>query len=161
MTPVSNGAAEGEAVLRDELASCRLLLTLSMVVIGSRDEVEILRIATTTVPSLGGCRTEAVHLDGDWRLVGSVGRPDNADRLHAQLATLDRSGGAVDVDGTGWAWAYHLVGSDGMAGHLVVGCDTEPEPHHRFLLNVLVQHTGVALVNARSHAREQAGATRE
>lgn len=65
MTHASNHAADREAALRDELASPRPLLALSIVMIGGSDEAEILRIATTTVPSLGGCRTEAVHFDGD------------------------------------------------------------------------------------------------
>lgn len=32
-----------------------------------RDEAEILRMATTAVPSLGGCRVEGVYLDNDWQ----------------------------------------------------------------------------------------------
>jgi sugar diacid utilization regulator len=161
MTRAGNHAADREAALREELASFRPLLALSMVMIGSRDETEILRIATTSVPSLGGCRTEAIHLDGEWQVVGPVDRPDNAAGLLTQLAALDPSGGAVDVDGAGWAWAYPLISLDDMAGHLVVRCDTEPEPHHQFLLNVLVQQTGAALVNTRLHAREEASAERE
>jgi hypothetical protein len=39
--------------------------------------------------------------------------------------------------------------------------DTEPEPHHQFLPDVLVQQAGVALVNARLHMRERASAERE
>lgn len=53
------------------------------------------------------------------------------------------------MDGAGWAWAYPMVSQADMAGHLVVSGDTEPEPHHQFLLTVLVQLAGVALVNAR------------
>ncbi len=43
------------------------LLALSMVMTSSRDETEILHIATTAVPSLGGCRVGAVYLDGGWQ----------------------------------------------------------------------------------------------
>jgi GGDEF-like domain len=56
---------------------------------------------------------------------------------------------------------YPLVSLDDMGGYLVVSLDTEPEPHYQFLLNVLVQQTGAALVNARLHARERASAERE
>ncbi len=56
MTPV----AGHEAALRGQLASFRPLLALSMVMTGSRDDTEILRIATTAVPSLGG------HGDTPW-----------------------------------------------------------------------------------------------
>jgi DNA-binding PucR family transcriptional regulator len=159
MTHSAEGAA-GQA-LRDQLASFRPLLTLSMVMTSSRDEFEILRIATTAVPSLGGCRLEAVYLDGNWWSVGSVNRPANADVLHAQFAALGRAGGAVDVEGAGWAWAYPLVSLDDMRGYLVVSLDTEPEPHYQFLLNVLIQQTGAALVNARLHAQERVSAERE
>lgn len=150
-----------EATLRDQLASFRPLLALSMVMTSSRDETEILRIAVTAVPSLGGCRAEALYLDGDWQVVGPVGRPANADVLGVQLAALDRFGGALTVEGAGWAWVYPLTGLDEMAGHLVVSADSEPEPHPQFLLNVLAQHAGVALANARLHARERASAARE
>jgi hypothetical protein len=156
------GSAVGyEAALRDQLASFRPLLALSMVMTSSRDEMEILRIATTAVPSLGGCRAEAVYLDGGWRVVGSVGRPVNADGLGVQLAGLERSGGALEVEGGGWAWAYPLVDQADLDGHLVVSREREPESHHRFLLSVLVQQTGVALANARLHGRELASADRE
>ncbi len=161
MTGTADAAAGHEAALQDQLALFRPLLALSMVMTSSRDETDILRIATTAVPSLGGCRAEAIYLDGDWRGVGPVSRPVNAGGLRAQLATLDRSGGPLEVDGAGWAWAYPLVNQADMAGHLVVSRDTEPEPHHQFLLNVLVQQTGVALANARLHARERASAERE
>ncbi|MGH3692636.1 MAG: PucR family transcriptional regulator [Pseudonocardiaceae bacterium] len=161
MTSASGREAGHEAALRDQLALFRPLLALSIVMTSSRDETEILSIATTAIPSLGGCRAEAMYLDGDWQVVGTVGRPANADGLRAQLATLDPTGGPLDLDSPRWAWAYPVVSLDDMAGHLVVSRDTEPEPHHQFLLNVLVQQTGAALVNARLHARERASAARE
>jgi sugar diacid utilization regulator len=151
---------EPGSALRDQLASFRPLLALSMAMTSSRDETEILRIATTAVPSLGGCRVEAVYLDDDWQDIG-IGRPVNPDVLPAQFAALGHSGGAVDMDGAGWAWAYPLVSPACMDGYLVVSRDIEPEPHYQFLLNVLVQQTGAALVNARLHDREHASAERE
>lgn len=162
MTGTTESAGEqATAALRDQLASFRPLLALSMVMTGSRDESEILSIATTAVPSVGGCRTEGVHLDDDWRSVGPVGRPANTECLQTQLAALDRFGGALTVDAAAWVWAYPLTGLDEMAGHLVVSSDSEPEPHHQFLLTVLAQQAGTALLNARLHARERAGAARE
>ncbi|MDT7713827.1 MAG: hypothetical protein QOG46_2734 [Pseudonocardiales bacterium] len=154
------GAAE-RAALREQLASFRPLLALSMVMTSSRDESEILSTAITAVPSVGGRRVEAVHLDDGWRSVGSVGRPAKAELLQAQLAALDRFGGAVTVQGAVWAWAYPLTSLDEVAGHLVVCGDSEPEAHHTFLLNVLAQQAGAALVNARLYARERASAARE
>ncbi|MGQ0779272.1 MAG: PucR family transcriptional regulator [Pseudonocardiales bacterium] len=67
----------------------------------------------------------------------------------------DSAGGPLEIGGADWAWAYPLVNQADMAGHLVVSRDTEPEPHHQLLLTMLVQQTGVALANARLHARER------
>jgi sugar diacid utilization regulator len=161
MTDAIDRVVGQETVLREQLASFRPLLALSIVMTSIRDETEILRIATTAVPSLGGCRAEVAHLDGDWRVVGSRGRPANLEDLQAQLAAFHRHGGLCNIEGCGWAWAYPLVSVNDMAGHLVVSRDTEPEAHHQFLLSVLVQQTGAALVNAGLHARERASAERE
>jgi sugar diacid utilization regulator len=156
----AEGTAGHEAALREQLASFRPLLALSMAMT-SRDETEILRMATTAVPSLGGCRVEAVYLDDDWQAVGEVDAPVNAESLRDRLAVLDLCGGLLEVDDAGWAWAYPLANQADMTGHLVVSRDTAPRPHHRFLLSVLVQQTGVALANARLHARERASIERE
>jgi sugar diacid utilization regulator len=163
VTGLTEDADEQEATsLREQLASFRPLLALSMVMTGSADEPEILGIATTAIPSVGGdCRAEGVHLDDDWRSVGPVGRPANAEFLQTQLAALDRLGGALTVPGAGWAWAYPMTSLEEIAGHLVVSGDREPGPHHHFLLNVLAQQAGVALANARLHARERASTARE
>src|ERR1700733_9416407 len=133
MTDSVDGPVGQEAILRTQLASFRSLLALSVVMTSSREETEILRLATTAVPSLGGCRVEAVYLHEDWYVGGSVDVPANAEGLYAQLAALGRFGGVMNVEGVGWAWAYPLVSLDDMAGHLVVSCDTEPEAHHLFL----------------------------
>ncbi|HKR50095.1 MAG TPA: helix-turn-helix domain-containing protein [Pseudonocardiaceae bacterium] len=155
-----NNDAVGKAV-RDQLASFPPLLTLSMVMTSSRDETEILRIATTAAPSLGDCRVEAVYFNDEWRRVGLVHHPANADVLQAQFTALGRSGGPVNIEGAGWAWAYPLVSLDDLNGYLVVSFDTAPEPHRQFLLNVLAQQTGAALTNALLHARDRAGVERE
>lgn len=147
-------------VLRDQLASFRPLLALSMVMTSSRDEAEILRVATTAVPSLSGGRVEAVYFDGEWHGTGSTGLPADADVLQAQFTALGRIGGAVQVEGAHWAWAYTLFSLEGLGGYLVVSLDAEPEPHYQFLLNVLAQQTGAALANARLHARERTNAER-
>jgi DNA-binding PucR family transcriptional regulator len=147
--------------MRDQLASFRPLLALSMVMTSSRDETEILRIATTAVTSLSAGRFEGIYFDDNWQGVGSASRPANAEVLHAQFAALDNSGGALDVERAGWAWAYPLISLDDLDGYLVVSFDAEPEPHRHFLLNVLAQQTGAALANARLHARERASAERE
>lgn len=160
MTAAAEGAVGREAILREQLASFHSLLGLSMVMTNSRDEADILRIVMTAVCSLGGCRVEAVHLHEDWHVGGPVGHPAHAEGLAAQLAALDRCGGVMSVEGAAWAWAHPLISLDEIVGHLLVSCESEPDAHHQFLLNVLVQQTGVALVNARLHARERASTVR-
>ena len=159
MTYAANDAV-GRA-LRDQLASFRPLLALSIMMTSSRDETEILRIATTAVPSLSSGRVEAVYFDGEWHGAGSAGHPADPDALLARFASLGRIGGSVHVEGVRWAWAYALFSLDDLGGYLVVSLDAEPEPHYQFLLNVLAQQTGAALANARLHAQERASAERE
>jgi sugar diacid utilization regulator len=64
----------------------------------------------------------------------------------------------VSLPGRGWAWAYPLRGVSGLLGHLVASCDREPSAEERFLIQVVAQQTGVAVSNARLHARERATA---
>jgi DNA-binding PucR family transcriptional regulator len=143
------------ADLRGQLASFRPLLALSMVMTSSRDENEILRLATTTVPALGNCRTVGVYLDDDWWVAGSGGRPRQADELELQLADLNGAGGPLDLGTDRWVWAYPLAGLELSVGYHIVSAASEPAEHHRFLLSVLVQQAAAALVNARLYARER------
>src|SRR5215468_9636727 len=46
----------------------------------------------------------------------------------------------------------------GLGGQLVASCDREPSAEERFLIQVIAQQTGVAVSNARLHARERATA---
>jgi sugar diacid utilization regulator len=157
MTPSNGGRAD--AAIRDQPASLRALLALSLAMTTIDDEAEILRLTTTAVPSLGNCRTAAVRLDGVW-LPESVAIPD-AERITAELSALDRAGGPLRLELAAWAWAFPLAGFAETIGHLVVVADVEPEEHQRFLLGLLAQHAGSALINARLHRQEQAAVARE
>jgi hypothetical protein len=57
-----------------------------------------------------------------------------------------------------WAWAFPLRGLEGSIGHLVVAAQQQPSSSEQFLLRVLAQQTGVAVVNAKLHAKERATA---
>ena len=84
MTGITVGAREQEAaLLREQLAAFRPLLTLSMVMTNTCDKSETLRIATAAIPSVGACRVEGIYFDEDWRSVGSVDRPADAECLEA------------------------------------------------------------------------------
>ena len=51
-----------------------------------------------------------------------------------------------------------MRGVGGLLGHLIASCDQEPSAEQRFLIQVLAQQTGVAVSNARLHAKERATA---
>jgi DNA-binding PucR family transcriptional regulator len=156
MTAPVAGPAARDLSARAQLSSLRALLVLSMLMTEQGDEREILNLVTTAVPSLGSAHTEGVYLDGSWRALGSSGRrPGTRTGLESQLAALKEDGGAVEVSGQAWGWAYSLTSRGGAAGYLLVAAADEPQEHERFLLRALTQHTAVALANARLHARQR------
>jgi DNA-binding PucR family transcriptional regulator len=57
-----------------------------------------------------------------------------------------------------WALALPLRSLEGHRGYFIVGAADQPSPSEQFLLRVLAQQTGVALANARLHAKERATA---
>ena len=152
-----------EEELREQLSSLQGLLVLSMLMTESRDERQILHLASTSVPSLGRCRLEGVYLLGSgWvsleesnrTKVGSAGLAQVA----AQLGLLGPGGGALPIPSRGWGWAYPLRGLQGALGYLVVGSAAAPSAAEQFLLRGLAQQAGIALANARLHASERATA---
>jgi sugar diacid utilization regulator len=146
--------------LREQLSAFRPLLALSMVMTGTADENEIVRIAITAVPSLGPFRAEAVYLDGGFWTGDSVRLREPLADLERQLEAVGRAGARVDLADVNWAWAYPLVGIDGIAGYIVVASESEPYEHQQFLVGVLVQQTAAALTNARLHAKQRLTAER-
>ena len=129
-----------------------------MLMTESGDERNILDLATTSIPSLARCHLFGAHLDGShWMATG--GRCSEAAvraDLEVQMAVLSSAGGAVAVVGETWGWAFPLRSLEGHFGYLVVTADEEPSADEQFVLRVLAQQTGMALANARHHARERA-----
>ena len=160
MTTVVGSPPLADAALRDQLSSLRGLLVLSMLMTESGDERQILRLAATSVPSLGRAHIEGVHLAGEGWLMTTepCTRAEVRARLQAELTVLRPGGGRLDIPEEGWAWAYPMRSLVGFVGYLVVGAADEPPPHEQFLLRVLAQQTGVALANARLHTRERSTA---
>jgi sugar diacid utilization regulator len=150
----------GDTDLREHLSAFRPLLALSMVMTETSDEDEIIRMATSAIPSLGPFRAEAVFFDGAWWSGRSVRSTEPAADLERQLEPLDRTGGALDVSDATWAWGYPLVSLDGISGYFVVAANREPDDHQQFLVGVLVQQTAAALTNAGLHAKQRLTAER-
>jgi hypothetical protein len=150
-----------DAALRDQLTSLLSLLVLSMRMTESRAERQILELATTSVPSLVECRLHGAFLESaGWLLTsGPLDEAEMRADVEAQFAVLSDAGGAVSIPADGWSWAFPLRSLAGHLGHLVVGADAEPSSLDQFLLRVLAQQVGIALANARLHARELAAST--
>ena len=149
-----------EANLRERLGEFRALLVISLLMTESVNEDQILELAASSAPGLGPWRIEGYGFtDGRWRPGQGAGHaPAVTGDLSGQLAALGSRGSKVNLPGRGWAWAYPLRGVSGLLGHLVASCDREPSDEERFLIQVIAQQTGVAVSNARLHARERATA---
>ena len=147
-----------DADLRERLGEFRALLVISLLMTESVNEEQILELAASSAPGLGPWRVEGYGFtDGQWR--PGPDQPTAAPGgLTRQLAGLGSAGGPVDLPGRPWAQAYPLRGVSGLLGHLVASCEEEPSAEQRFLIQVIAQQTGVAVSNARLHARERATA---
>ena len=145
--------------MRAQLSSLRGLLLLSTLMTSVGDTPQIVRLATGAVPAIGHCEVAVVVVDDalEW---GSV--PDAvADGLRAELAARDpnsEGGATIAVPGVRWAWAYPTRSNGLRSGWMVITASEAPNEQEQFLLRVLAQQTGVALANARLHARERATA---
>jgi len=147
-----------DANLRERLSEFRALLVISLLMTESVNEDQILELAASSAPGLGPWRIDGYGFtDGQWRPAAAAGSSPPTGLL-SQLATLGTAAGPVRLPGRAWAWAYPLRGAGGLLGHLVASCVGEPPAEQRFLIQVIAQQTGVAVSNARLHARERATA---
>ncbi len=126
---------------------------LSMLLTRQDDEAGILHLVASAVGSLGPCQTERILLDGRWTEVRVPEHEPTGPGLPSSLRTPD--GGPVELAGVPWSWAYPMSIPHGPSGYLVVGAEAGPAADERFLLQVLAQQAGVAVSNARLHARER------
>ena len=142
----------------DQLSSLHAVLVLSMLMNETGDEVQILHLAATAVPSLARCRLEGTFTTASgWQdttpLLGSDAvRGD----LESQLQRLGPAGGELVLHGRPWAAALPIRSRTGVLGHLVVSACGQLSTEERFVLSALTQQCGVALANARLITRERA-----
>jgi sugar diacid utilization regulator len=158
LSPGDPGSDPHDAKLRERLGEFRALLVISLLMTESVNEDQILELAASSAPGLGPWRIDGyAFTEGQWRPASASGSNPPSGLL-TQLATLGSAAGPVRLPGRPWAWAYPLRGAGGLLGHLVASCDGEPPAEQRFLIQVIAQQTGVAVSNARLHARERATA---
>src|ERR1700733_173332 len=155
----SNGSSAGahgsdNGLLRAQLTNLRALLVLSILMTESADDEQILRLAVSAASALGAWRIAGFAVGDTWQT--DAGRARSVPpHLEEQLRALPETGGQVSLDG-GWAWAYPLRSIAGPIGHMVACAECEPAGEEQFLAQVVAQQTGVAVSNARLHARERA-----
>src|SRR6516164_9463581 len=144
--------------LRERLGEFRALLVISLLMTESVSEDQILDLAASSAPGLGRWRIDGYSFtDGQWHS-GLAGWATWPRGLAGQLAALGEVSGKVNLPDRAWAWAFALRSVGGLLGHLVASCDREPSAEDRFVIQVVAQQTGVAVSNARLHARERATA---
>ena len=146
------------AALRGQLTNLRALLVLSILMTESSDEDQILRLAGSSASSLGDWRIAGFIVDDVWWTAGGGAATVPAD-LTSQLPRLPDAGGPVHLAEVGWACAYPLRSIAGPLGYMIACAPAEPPIEQQFLAQVVAQQTGVAVSNARLHARERRTAT--
>jgi sugar diacid utilization regulator len=143
----ASGVTSTPSEIREQPSNLYSLFVLSMVMFEAHGEEDILRLSLTSVASLGPFLVEAAYLIDRGKLGASV-TPPSAEGIEAQVAALDGAEGSISVPSRIWAWAYPLRTRAGLRGYLVVGSQVKPSEDARFLVQVLVQQTAVAMANA-------------
>jgi len=143
--------------LRGQLTNLRALLVLSILMTEAADDEQILRLAASSALSLGSWRIAGFAVGDAWRTDARRNGGIPA-ALNDELRRLPEAGGPVTTLAAPWAWAYPLRSIAGPVGHMIVCADHEPAVEEQFLAQVVAQHTGVAVSNARLHTRERATA---
>ena len=141
----------------ERLSSLQALLALSMRMTDTEDERQILHLAGTAVPFARACRLLGAFLvetDGSWCRPTPPRRELLAD-VETQLAVVGhrRRGHRRRSRTVGLGLQLRSLGAH--FGYLAVSADAEPTAGEQFLLRVLAQQAGVALANARLHARQR------
>jgi hypothetical protein len=88
-----------DSTLREQLSNLRSLHMLSILMMESRREEQILHLASTCVPAIASCHFRAITVDG--RTLSEPARSGGATSadLEAEIATLDNPGGPVHLVG--------------------------------------------------------------
>ena len=146
----------GDGSLRERLGELRALLVISLLMTLSASEEQILELAASSAPGFGGWQVDGyAFADGQWH-PGPVGPARCPGCLPSPACRAESGQRKGRVAGAAkHAWAYPMRGVGEMLGHMVASCDREPPAEQGFLVEVLAQQTGVAVSNARLHARQR------
>ena len=147
---------------REQLSHHRRLFLLSMLMVESLDETEILRMAVDSVSAVGRGKGLGAFLERDGALVGVPTASFDSDEVVTQLEDLADADGEIQLTDHPWAQALALRGATGHLGYLVIGAPGPPTDDEQFLYRVLAHQTGAALATAAlvTERRAQADAMR-
>ena len=148
--------AASDLELRGQLSRLNALLVLSMLMTESTDEQQIIRLGASAAPSFAACRLVGVFTHDGETTVWTPGDDDIT--APPAILNLPTDGGAVEIPGSAWAWAYSLGGISTSLGHMVVAASHEIDRDGHFLLRVLAQQIGTAIRNSRLHQFERTAA---
>ncbi|MET0712934.1 MAG: hypothetical protein ABWZ30_10565, partial [Jiangellaceae bacterium] len=92
--PAASGGGEDVRALREQLSSLQALLALSMRMTDTEDELQILRLTGTAVPSLARCRLLGAFLvDDGWQLASAdTAEVEVLADVETQLAVVGTAG---------------------------------------------------------------------
>jgi sugar diacid utilization regulator len=141
----ARGVDRPDPAAREQLCHHRGLFVLSMLMIDSQDENEILRMAVGSVSALGRGEGLAAFLERDGALIGTPIQSFDSDDVITQLEALADADGEITLASHPWAQALALQGAAGHRGYLVLGAPGPPTDDEQFLYRVLAHQTGAAL----------------
>lgn len=143
-------------VWREQLVKLYALFAISTLMFDHRETEDILRLAATTVPSLGECEVDGIYLVEDGRPARYAEDRPADPGLDEQVRGLSGRAGEIALDDGTWRWAFALGGPSAARGHLVVRSAHRPPQDDFFLLTALSQQTTAALANASVHRDHRA-----
>src|SRR5262245_19437727 len=144
----ARGVDRPDPSTRQQLCHHRGLFVLSMLMIDSQDENEILRMAVGSVSALGRGEGLGAFLERDGALVGTPIQSFDSNDVVTQLEGLANADGEITLASHPWAQALALPGATGHRGYLVLGAPGPPTDDEQFLYRVLAHQTGAALTTA-------------
>jgi sugar diacid utilization regulator len=145
VTP-QEGNSPTERLLRTQLSALRGLFVLSNLMVNAGSPDDVLRLASTALPSMGEFRLYGIYLaatDTD----GALTHTQWTGPLTpiAELDALAGTDAAITIVGQSWAWATAMHSLGGHQGYFVVSAERAPPSSQRFLLGVLAQQIATAL----------------
>lgn len=139
------------ADLRRQLSETYSLSILGKVMVESRSEEEIVRLAATSIPALVPAEVVATALSRDGDISDAEHTRPVSQELAGNLRRLHGKDGQLPHPDFAWNHALALPSPAGNCGYLILGAHHPPTGRQWQLLRELANHAGAALSNAAVH----------